>query len=259
MSGSTTPLFDEWQTLLGPEHTQLRDYGPAQLTEDDALLVIDMQADFVPADPTTNPQGGKFGVAEGGTIVQPIVDLIDAAVEAGATVCATRDYHPCDHASFVSQGGPFPVHCVQGSAGAKFLPPISAALASGVRQLGSEKVFVAFKAMHEHTDSFGALPYADGGAGRIRRTDSLEPGHLAVARAAGLACGASPMGCLKAPWTGSLVLKQSSLTCLPCDGDELDGQQVATETPPTLPLASNLSPGSCSDLHRLHLSPASLV
>lgn len=34
-------------------------------------------------------------------------------------VVATRDWHPIDHASFEEQGGPWPLHCVQGSAGAE--------------------------------------------------------------------------------------------------------------------------------------------
>ena len=78
----------------------------------------------VPHDPVANPQGGKFGVAEGGDIVKPIVKLIDAAVKAKATVCATRDYHPHDHCSFNAQGGPFPAHCVQGTPGSFFMKPI---------------------------------------------------------------------------------------------------------------------------------------
>ena len=94
-----------------------------------ALVIIDMQRDFVPGDPLTNPQGGRFGVAEGNHCVPPIVHMIDAAAKAGALVGATRDYHPHDHASFMPQGGPFPPHCVQGTAGARFMPEIAAALA----------------------------------------------------------------------------------------------------------------------------------
>jgi nicotinamidase/pyrazinamidase len=35
-------------------------------------------------------------------------------------VLATRDWHPPDHASFETQGGPWPVHCVRGTTGAEF-------------------------------------------------------------------------------------------------------------------------------------------
>ena len=32
---------------------------------------------------------------------------------------ATRDWHPPDHGSFAERGGPWPPHCVQGTAGAE--------------------------------------------------------------------------------------------------------------------------------------------
>ena len=199
-SAAPTPLFAEYLELTGD--IPLASVPP--LGPDDALLIIDMQADFVPMHPADNPDGGRFGVADGDMIVQPIVDLTRAFVRAGATVCASRDYHPCDHASFNTHGGPFPVHCVRGSEGSKFLPPIATALADGVRKLGNEKVYVCFKAMHEHIDSFGALPYANGGIGRITRSGTLTEDQCGP-------CETNPMGCAASPWTGSLVLKQSNL------------------------------------------------
>jgi nicotinamidase/pyrazinamidase len=36
-----------------------------------------------------------------------------------AFVVATRDWHPPDHGSFASEGGPWPEHCVQGTFGAE--------------------------------------------------------------------------------------------------------------------------------------------
>ena len=98
--------------------------------------------------------------------------LIDAATDAGATVVATRDYHPFDHVSFTTQGGPFPAHCVQGTKGSKLVPPIATALGRGVRNYGAERTLVAFKALHEDIDSFGGFPYMEGGEGRIARCDS---------------------------------------------------------------------------------------
>ena len=72
--------------------------------------------------------------------------------------------HAClcvDHCSFVHMGGHFPSHCVQGTAGSKFLPEIATALEQAMRQNGPDRVFVAFKGMHECTDSFAALPYTE--------------------------------------------------------------------------------------------------
>ena len=68
--------------------------------------------------------------------------------------------------------------------------------------------------MHEHIDSFGALPYVDGGVDRIQNKTGGKAEE-------GMGC-ACVVGCAAAPWTGSLVLKQSSLEfCSECD-EELD-------------------------------------
>ena len=49
-------------------------------------------------------------MAEGENIVAPIIALIDAFSGSGSTVAATCDYHPIDHVSFTTHGGPFPCH-----------------------------------------------------------------------------------------------------------------------------------------------------
>jgi nicotinamidase-related amidase len=77
---------------------------------DDALVVVDVQHDFLP--------GGALGVAEGERIFAPI----GALAPRFARVYATRDWHPADHSSFAAQGGPWPVHCVANSHGAAFDP-----------------------------------------------------------------------------------------------------------------------------------------
>ena len=110
-STTGSPLFQEWLELAGTG-------APAQHTplgEGDALIIVDMQADFLPRDSVTNPHGGRFGVAEGDHCTGPICHMIAAAAGAGSMIVATRDYHPFDHVSFLSQGGPFPSHCVQGT------------------------------------------------------------------------------------------------------------------------------------------------
>ena len=72
-----------------------------------ALLIIDFQNDFTP--------GGALEVPEGDRIAEPVKRLADQF----DVVVATRDWHPPDHASFETQGGPWPVHCVQGTHGAE--------------------------------------------------------------------------------------------------------------------------------------------
>ena len=100
--------------------------GPTPVAIDrrrDALLVIDLQPDFMP--------GGALAVAEGDAIVAPIAALL---LRRGFDiVVATQDFHPPGHISFASRHGqpPFsniqlhgapqtlwPDHCVQGTAGA---------------------------------------------------------------------------------------------------------------------------------------------
>ena len=212
---SASPLFEEWLSLSEAE--KYAEASPAKLGKGDAVVVIDMQADFVPQD-ASNPYGGRFGVAEGGNIVAPIVRLIEEAVAKGASVVATRDYHPVDHVSFISEGGPFPAHCVQGTKGSYFLGGIADALADGVRLRGGgpDGVSVAFKAFHEDMDSFGGFPYADGGEGRILKR---APGKDAMLTPR-VQC---PSGCTAAPWTGCVVVKQSALASRwLASGEEID-------------------------------------
>jgi nicotinamidase/pyrazinamidase len=73
-----------------------------------ALLIIDFQNDFT--------SGGALEVPGGDEIAGPVKRLADRF----DLVFATRDWHPPDHASFESEGGPWPVHCVQDTHGADF-------------------------------------------------------------------------------------------------------------------------------------------
>src|SRR4051794_16996161 len=75
-----------------------------------ALLIIDFQNDFT--------GGGALEVPDG----DEIAGLVKRLAEQFDFIAATRDWHPPDHASFDTQGGPWPVHCVQGSHGAEFHP-----------------------------------------------------------------------------------------------------------------------------------------
>jgi nicotinamidase/pyrazinamidase len=75
----------------------------------EALLIIDFQNDFTP--------GGALGVEGGDEIAGRLNEL--ASDPRFELVAATRDWHPSDHGSFKEQGGIWPVHCVQGTAGAE--------------------------------------------------------------------------------------------------------------------------------------------
>jgi nicotinamidase/pyrazinamidase len=87
---------------------------PAALTPSDALLLVDVQNDFCP--------GGALPVAEGDRVVPVLNRWIEVARRGGARIVASRDWHPPGHVSFRQQGGPWPVHCVQNTPGAAFVP-----------------------------------------------------------------------------------------------------------------------------------------
>jgi nicotinamidase/pyrazinamidase len=78
----------------------------------DALLVVDVQNDFLP--------GGALGVRGGDAVIAPINAAIGLFRDHGLPVYASRDWHPPDHCSFRARGGPWPQHCVAGSRGAAF-------------------------------------------------------------------------------------------------------------------------------------------
>ncbi len=95
-------------------------------TETDLLLVIDVQADFLP--------GGALAVPDGDAVIAPI----NALGRKFKHVALTQDWHPAGHASFAtSHPGqqPFgtvrlaygeqvlwPEHCIQGTPGAELSP-----------------------------------------------------------------------------------------------------------------------------------------
>jgi nicotinamidase/pyrazinamidase len=80
-----------------------------------ALVVVDVQNDF--ADP-----GGSLHVPGGEDVVSPIDALVTRALDEGATVLYTQDWHPPVTPHFASHGGIWPDHCVQGTWGAELHP-----------------------------------------------------------------------------------------------------------------------------------------
>ena len=85
------------------------------LTAHDALLLADIQNDFLP--------GGALGISGGGEIIPTLLNYTRLFQTHSLPIFLTRDWHPSNHCSFRSQGGPWPAHCVAGSPGS--LPPPS--------------------------------------------------------------------------------------------------------------------------------------
>ncbi|MCC4117775.1 isochorismatase family protein [Aromatoleum toluclasticum] len=91
--------------------------APITLQPGDALLIVDVQNDFLP--------GGSLAVRQGDDVVAPLNALIARCTQLRLPVVATRDWHPTDHCSFRERGGPWPPHCVAGTPGAAFAPPLA--------------------------------------------------------------------------------------------------------------------------------------
>ena len=118
-----------------------------------ALILVDIQNDFLP--------GGALAVAEGDAIV-PVINRLQPHFD---RIVATQDWHPAEHGSFAANhpgrspgeaielhGLPqilWPVHCVQGTAGADFAP--------GLDRKRWDRVFV--KGTDPRTDSYSGFFY----------------------------------------------------------------------------------------------------
>lgn len=78
----------------------------------DALVVVDLQNDFLPNGALAVPQGDR---------VIPVTNALIALFEQSQLpIYATRDWHPINHRSFLAQNGPWPPHCIQNTEGAAF-------------------------------------------------------------------------------------------------------------------------------------------
>jgi nicotinamidase/pyrazinamidase len=82
-----------------------------------ALIVVDVQNDF--ADP-----GGSLFVRGGSEVVAEVNRETETAVNAGALVVYTQDWHPPDTPHFAKDGGVWPVHCVFQTWGAELHPDL---------------------------------------------------------------------------------------------------------------------------------------
>ncbi len=116
---------------------------PVRIGAGDALLIVDLQRDFLP--------GGALPVPRGDEVVPVINRYIGRFTDAGLPVLASRDWHPPDHCSFSEQGGPWPVHCVAGSEGAQW---------AGGLELPEETLVVS-KATRPEEEAYSAFQGTD--------------------------------------------------------------------------------------------------
>ena len=109
----------------------------------DALIVVDVQNDFLP--------GGALAVPGGDQVIEPLNRYLLQFARRHLPVFATRDWHPPGHCSFREQGGPWPVHCVAGTYGAGCPPQLH--LPAGVH--------VISKAVRLESDAYSGFEGTD--------------------------------------------------------------------------------------------------
>ncbi len=103
---------------------------PPVWSRGDALIVVDVQKDFLP--------GGALAVPQGDRVVPVLNRYIEAFSAAGLPCFATRDWHPPRHCSFRERGGPWPPHAVAGSVGAQLAPSLRLPASAVIISKGTE-------------------------------------------------------------------------------------------------------------------------
>jgi nicotinamidase/pyrazinamidase len=125
-----------------------------RISDDDVLLIIDVQNDFC--------AGGALAVPDGDAVV-PVINRLAERFE---HIALTQDWHPKGHRSFATAHpgrAPFdviampygeqtlwPDHCVQGTAGAGFHPQLVTQRAELVIRKGFRPDIDSYSAFHEN-------------------------------------------------------------------------------------------------------------
>ena len=136
--------------------------------ERDALIVVDLQRDFLP--------GGALGVADGDEVVGPLSSLAPSF----RVVVATQDWHPPGHVSFASAHagrrpfetlalphGPqelWPDHCVRASSGAALHPALPDGALTLLLRKGTRVEVDSYSAFQENVGPDGRRPTTGLGA-----------------------------------------------------------------------------------------------
>ncbi|TFG27682.1 MAG: bifunctional nicotinamidase/pyrazinamidase [Promethearchaeota archaeon] len=131
-----------------------------KVKEKDALLVVDIQNDFLP--------GGALAVEQGDIIIEGVNKIAENFSKNNAAVIMTQDWHPKGHLSFASSYpdknpgdeyqsndgaiGPvlWPDHCVQGTNGAALHKDLNLLYASAIIRKGRNPTVDSYSAFLEN-------------------------------------------------------------------------------------------------------------
>ncbi|MFX1420060.1 MAG: bifunctional nicotinamidase/pyrazinamidase [Promethearchaeota archaeon] len=131
-----------------------------KISKNDALIIIDMQYDFIP--------GGSLPVEEGDLIIEDINQIADIFKKNQAIIVLTQDWHPQNHLSFASNHpgrnpgdefrsedgaiGPvlWPDHCVQDSYGAEFHQDLKVDLADKIIKKGMNSAVDSYSGFRDN-------------------------------------------------------------------------------------------------------------
>lgn len=122
------------------------------LHPNDALLIVDLQRDFLP--------GGALAVPDGDAVVPVLRAYLSRFMTQRLPIFLTRDWHPPNHCSFRAQGGPWPPHCVAFTPGALPPPEFQAPAAAAIIYKGIDVDRDAYSGfqdtpLHRHLQALG--------------------------------------------------------------------------------------------------------
>ena len=130
-----------------------------EINDDDALIVVDVQYDFL--------EGGSLAVPDGNSIIQGINRIGKVFKEKAKRIIFTQDWHTPTHKSFASSHlgknpfdpiegiigiGPilWPDHCIQGTKGAEFHHDLNQNMAHLVIRKGFNNDIDSYSAIKEN-------------------------------------------------------------------------------------------------------------
>ena len=114
------------------------------------LLVVDVQNDFC--------AGGALPVPNAERVVTALNLYIEEAAANGVSVYVSRDWHPPMSNHFKPFGGPWPVHCVRNTEGARFHPNLRLPASAIVITKGEGSSSTGYSAFDGHTPDGKQFP-----------------------------------------------------------------------------------------------------